>query len=480
MKKQKMLLTAAFTAGLVIIELLIGCNVFIEPHVSNVTGIQRGNYEADTQTGKVYQDLLDLTVNAVASVAEKVFDYDQELLDNSSPRSINSGKKMDIMSLLSSADLTKTKDSPFRSVESSDGLTLEKEIGMIVAEYEKAFQSYAIDDLSFLEGLPGVFIENGLVVFDGDLLIDPQSMSGIMELNLIKAALAGEDVTAIIDDMDMVVGNYPSGKSGARSAYYYTTPLWPNGIVFYCWGDISPTSKSLFEDAMADWQTKVPSLQFVNLSDQSVTFMANYLVSVTLKQKPLVALQSNPSLTYNGQAYVGARKGRYTCTIRDGLSYPYSIRTPRHELAHTLGLEHEHQRWDRDLFLQFSVNAKAEIARSNALKEGQWNKIVALYNPDLGPISAWLYIEIPINVQGVTIYVYYLVTNKMGIPSVGGTVEFDYRSIMLYSSKQTPGHTPSAPAMTAKVAKQGYAVGDEILLNSIISEGDIATVSFMY
>jgi len=480
MKFLKIVRLAAVAAAF----LLSGCNFHQEftppPNSGEKAGPKINDYQAGTEAGRAYQGLLDLTVSAVASLAEKVFEYDPDLLDINSPRSARARGGLDMLGLLSLADLSKTAGGAPRAAESPGLPTLEEELSCIVSAFEQEMRAYAVDDLSFLDGVPGISVENGVVVYEDDLCIDPQTPAGIMQLQLLKANLAGEDTSAILADMSIALANYPSEQDGPRGVFLHSTPLWPNRQVVYLWGGIDAASKILFQEAMADWQSKVPGLQFVNLADYPSNISSVYMRMVLLGQSPLVFLQSDPNLTPNGLANVGALKGLSTCTIQGGLTGVTAFRTPRHELGHTLGLQHEHVRWDRDEYLQFSLEGLAYVMQQTVKAPQDWRKYDAYYTI-FGSLPFWTYVQIPVNVSGVTVYVYYLVINTTSAPSVAGSVEFDYLSIMLYSTKQIPAtNYDTNPPMTAKVAKQGLNVGSPIEYNTAISEGDAATVMFMY
>jgi predicted Zn-dependent protease len=186
-----------------------------------------------------------------------------------------------------------------------------------------------------------------MVYVDDDLIIDPASTSGILQLNLIQAQLAGEDLDVIIADMEDVASSFDEADgSGARGLYRMSTQLWPSKTVSYMWGNISANSKILFQNAMADWSSKIPGLTFVDRTNDQ-----GYISLATFGLKPLVVLRSDLSSGDLGSATVGTLYGKSNCNIKNGLTGTWAIRTPRHELGHTLGLKHEHQRWDRDAYL---------------------------------------------------------------------------------------------------------------------------------
>lgn len=229
-------------------------------------------------------------------------------------------------------------------------------------------------------------------------------------------------------------------------------------------------SKNLFIDAMNDWKSKVPSLQFIDVDTGNTLLKLRYKLMFSQGLIGIVTLGSMSSVgsidaskddtfvNIAGLAHVGEYKGQSAvCLIKDGLSGVQAINVPRHELGHTLGLEHEHQRWDRDTYLKYDPGTLAAIIPTMATSLGSYY---------------------PIDVQGVTVYVYKfaplnanysIIAGKDG----GGTVDFDYLSIMIYSTSQVKN-------LKAKVAQQGITVDGRIPYNTVISAGDIATVKLMY
>ncbi|GHV89381.1 hypothetical protein AGMMS50267_17410 [Spirochaetia bacterium] len=441
------------------VVLAVSCSGFndVKPEMSKET------YTAVTGTGNTYHALLNLTVNAVTSSAEKVLEYDSDLADQLTSRSVQNQQALDLNDLFALTDLGKTKGGQSRSVGTVDPLTLEDELSEIVTNYESGVAALAPTDLSFLDGVDGIAVKEGMVYVDDDILIDPASTSGIMQLALIKAQLEGANLNDIIADMENVAGNFGDVNEDAasRGLYKTSTLRWPSKTVSYAWQPtISSYSKNLFVAAMNDWTSKIPGLTFVDRTNDIA-----YLNAAGIGQKPLVILQSDPGLSAYGRAYVGAYNGKYTCTIRDGLTGNWAIRTPRHELGHTLGLNHEHQRWDRDTYLS--------VSSADSSDPTNWGKIDKSVT---NAIYGWYFDYFTIRVLCIRVRVYYLTYGMVGSVTTtlaDGSAALDYKSIMLYSTNQFS-------SLKAKVAKQGLSVGSKIPVNYIISPDDIATVKKMY
>jgi hypothetical protein len=311
-------------------------------------------------------------------------------------------------------------------------------------------------------GVDGVIVENGLVYMDDDIIIDPATASGIMQLNLIRAQLAGENLNDIIADMDGVANSFDEdgGSAVARGIYKTSTSRWLSKTVSYSWGNISASSKVLFQNAMADWSKKIPGLTFVDRTNDK-----SYMAQAALGNKPLVVLNSSPNLGAYGFADVGTLYGKSSCTIQDGLTGNWAIRTPRHELGHTLGLRHERQRWDRDTYLSFNSSVTSDTTN--------WGKIDKTVSRS---VYGWYIDYFTVKIWFIKVRIYYLAYGLLGTNTTtvaDGTTTLDYNSIMLYSTAQVA-------SLRAKIAQQGLSVGSIIPVNHQISTGDIATVKKMY
>lgn len=106
--------------------------------------------------------------------------------------------------------------------------------------------------------------------------------------------------------------------------------LWPDAIVYYEFADdISEFTKGQFDEAFRAWETGTP-LRFIERTNEP-----NYLEIVYSE------------ITSSG---VGTDGGRHLLFIT-----PYShtpLGTVLHELGHAIGLQHEHQRSDRDEYVE--------------------------------------------------------------------------------------------------------------------------------
>ncbi len=125
--------------------------------------------------------------------------------------------------------------------------------------------------------------------------------------------------------------NQLAGLPSPRLAFDGSTPTWTGGILYYTFdGTVTPAHQKVFLDGAAEWAT-FATLHFVPRTTQT-----NYFTVL-----------ENPSLA-GGQSAVGMIGGQQFLQIGPNA---WNRGTICHELGHTLGLIHEHQRSDRDAYV---------------------------------------------------------------------------------------------------------------------------------
>jgi hypothetical protein len=110
----KGILKSVYLAGMTGVTILVfaGCSQSFGG-VSD-TGVPRDNYNAVTETGTTYQNLLSLTVNAVTKSVEKVMEYDENVMAQFNERS-SVGRVFDLDDIYALTDIEKTKNAGARS-----------------------------------------------------------------------------------------------------------------------------------------------------------------------------------------------------------------------------------------------------------------------------------------------------------------------------------------------------------------------------
>jgi hypothetical protein len=180
-------------------------------------------------------------------------------------------------------------------------------------------------------------------------------------LDQVLAAVQPGQTTAQVGDMQILVTNLQYwrdelvGKANPQLAFDGTAPTWPGGNVYYVFDTNSGTAvpdieKQAFIDCANEWAA------FANLHFFQRTTQSNYV---------LVSQQASLD---GGQSAVGMIGGQQSLLIGPSA---WNHPTLCHELGHTLGLVHEHQRSDRDSYV---------MVLSNNIQGGELGNFVLLPN----------------------------------------------------------------------------------------------------
>jgi len=187
-------------------------------------------------------------------------------------------------------------------------------------------------------------------VLSPTLLWSAQSPSSvdwsIAYLDQVLANVQPGDTTARVGDMDILVRNLRAwrdelaGNPSPQSAFDRSVPTWTGGNVYYTFATtgsnaVPAAEQSVFLDGANEWAT------FANIHFIPWTTQANYVLITQL------------SNSEGGFSAVGMVGGQQILEIG-----PTSWNRPTicHEIGHTLGLVHEHQRSDRDSYVTILTN----------------------------------------------------------------------------------------------------------------------------
>jgi hypothetical protein len=173
-------------------------------------------------------------------------------------------------------------------------------------------------------------------------------------LDSLLATATPDQKTIQLGDMQILVKNVRAwrnqlaGTPGPNSAFDSATSKWTDGNVFYTFdASVSAAKQRAFLDGAAEWA------MMANLHLIARTTQANYM---TVKE--------NPALS-GGQSAVGMIGGQQFLEIGPNA---WNRGTILHELGHTLGLVHEHQRSNRDSFVVILTNNVAPGQIGNFVK----------------------------------------------------------------------------------------------------------------
>lgn len=350
---------------------------------------------------------------------------------------------------------------------------MEDKINAIVEEYKKSLSEIKPDinkalTFDFVE-----LSENGeYLLIGGDMIVDPTSPSGALVIEMLNARYDGISDEEIEQDL-INLGIACTG--GTRGHYEKGTSIWPNGVIRYKFRNISNNHKDAMEEAMRDWSKRTGFLKFENAVN---SFWENAWEGTDMLG--VVNIYNENLNGANGSSSLGRVFGKNTLNIRTNLPDRLLQRVTRHELGHTIGLHHEHQRWDRGNFIttgnfdqnDFNQRRIAQFHPWWGWYEFKWEQVdtwtVKYYEWKWSNgkwAGAWKTKKTPI--YG---YKAYWVQDRLSMTPT----DYDIRSIMHYWSDQVP--------FVTRVAIDGIPAGSPIFLEDVqnITDRDVKTVKKMY
>lgn len=342
---------------------------------------------------------------------------------------------------------TLTRSMPSRAAGGETEITLEQELDGIAEGFQNQLDSLLPDPTDALT-LPFVAgSEEGLVI-GGDSVIPYRSLEGAVTVEILNAMARGEDVEALVQGMEREL-EAEFGTESSRGVVKAGDGRWPGGVVNYRWGNITQQHKDAVLTAMGTWSSATGNrVGWRELPDNGwnnfqLAIHAIGVVDISTKDLPSGA----------GWANVGYGGGHRICEIDISTTDPQSLqRVPLHELGHVLGLYHEHQRWNRDDYI-IVENASDTVNYGKIPKE----------------ISGWRWEWLRIRIGWWTISIPYPCWwSKTNSYTTG---DFDFKSIMLYSS-------PFCEARPEKAYLNGNST--YIPYNYTLSPHDIEMVNRIY
>lgn len=200
---------------------------------------------------------------------------------------------------------------------------------------------------------------NGVNIYqDGKLILSAANKNG-------EAAIGGD---IVLGDFAEIINNYIVdyaqfqkinaqsyatfvAASGCGPRYFFGIPVgydycplqkWSTPVIYYRFGsNVSQADREIFKAAITAWKTSFVNVS-INPNNKVVDWQENP------SHPDVVTVKYNTTIS-GGQAYIGMKRGG--SGYLDVNPADWQIDLLLHEMMHTAGAFHEHQRCDRDQFI---------------------------------------------------------------------------------------------------------------------------------
>lgn len=323
-------------------------------------------------------------------------------------------------------------------------------------------------------GLLNIDESKNAIIVSEDEYISLNSLDGIIAVemmnNLANGKSQNEAIQIIQNDIEKVIENVGLQEDSEKGLYSDRVDRWKDGVIKYMYPDNSLDAKACkaIEDAMNDWTNQTGGLiRFVkkdaNLWNNLCYFLGGEITRITNKSL-------NGGIIGNstvGASAIGASRageifgniGGWTTVHFDTAmwsDYDYK-RVPRHELGHLIGLEHEHQRPDRDKYIVVpKTNDSINFGIYRDIETATFYKL------------EWRCSLVKICFVKIKIWYPTIVRYGIDIDHTRMVGDFDFDSIMLY------------PDLTIKQPYDLLLHYDETQFNTELSPLDIEAVKKLY
>jgi hypothetical protein len=342
-----------------------------------------------------------------------------------------------------------------RSV-AGETVDLEDGLSLIAAGYEADIAALAPSpDAAVQAGL--LYVEDGNILISDDQRIPLASIEGIATVEVMNRVVAGEtaenavaEIQAdierlLVEDASIARGLYIAPENAAGLGGAVSSARWINGLVRYHFESgghaLNSADKTAARWAMNEWASKTGRVRFEEISPSAWDLICR---GIGQTQYVSIGIYDLPS-GVGGRSTIGSIGVFSSLQISPGSRM--SERTWQHELGRTLGLMHEHQRYDRDNYVAVNSSDKANYGKIPAQ-----TVVAGLYPVRIKILFVRITIYLP--------YVWYMDYGK----TVGS---FDFNSIMLYSNNNIRRKQP---------VNGSYALP----INTRLSSTDIETIRRIY
>ena len=447
-------MSIAFIVGIIVVA-LVGCgNLFDLPVV-----LDNGNSQNPSTDVNLNWTVDDFSSNfaKAAFLTVKVAADSLELMQtagvdfNAVQRSVaatNSGLRFEDLG-------SYVADISSRARSAGTRINLEDEIALMAENYAAEISGLILPpDAALASEL--IAIEDGDILLVGGLRIPIDSLEGIATIEIMNRVAAGEDLEDVIMEIQADIAKiFTSESAAARGLYmipqntvsvaeFLNGARWHGGLIRYRFTNevlqFEEKYKITARSAMAEWQTATDN----KVRFEEITPTVWDSITKAIGQSQFVTFVLNDD---KNDSTVGSVAGS-RIRVKKNASYEIYL----HEIGHTLGLMHEHQRHDRDNFVTID-----SVRLSNKVDYGKVPEKTLV----AGLIST--------KILFVTVYLPYIWHVDYGKIVKADSTDFDYDSIMMYgTSAGVNRKTPLDDGTTS------------ITVKTTLSETDIKTVKSMY
>jgi predicted Zn-dependent protease len=431
---------------------------------------------AQKQSIEIIDEYIDLPINndikSIKTVTSKPLSFNdiwQQLPDD--------------LSTLVRSKATRKLNSQGEYQESIISTSLEEELNNLNEAFELILKNNA-QNLTNILTLDGVKLDQntGDILIDDYYRISPLTIEGYIAIKILNSEALGENIEDSVKDINQqfkelaselgiiindnntyenirtIKGMYYDQVSNLYYSEYPVLKTWQNGLIYFSFKDINQTYQNEIIKAMTDWEQGANKIKFQNVvNHRCLKFIGdacNYI------NTPLIITTADLGESTRGNSYIGVGTNPIlNLNINSKFNMSISELQPviRHELGHTIGLHHEHQRYDRDDFVEWTNNNYKNKYETNS----QFIKIPqSLSKKYKYATQTYSFLGIIYDVKS---YYRDIVDTITQTPT-----SYDCDSIMHYNG-----------FFKAKVKCGKYSAGN-IINNNTISQKDFDTVNFLY